>query len=324
MKSYSMICFFLSLAMILCPLVSVENVTSIIYAEQTEEQTTLPQPEKEVTAVKVMNADSKNITEMSLEDYLVGVIAEEMNASYNEEAIKAQAVAAHTMLLYSKEHKNQGLNGADITDSPATHQGFLTPAEQQKKWGKSYEKNYNKIKSCVAEVLDYVIFYDSQPINAVFHSTSNGKTENASDVWGGNYAYLISVDSSGDLKSPEYDSTAEFTESEFKKALENEGVKLQKSSDEWVGEITNTDTGMVESIVLGDKTFKGTEVRKIFSLKSSTFSIEHKDDKFIFKVKGYGHGVGLSQYGSNYLANEGYSYKEILAHYYPNTTIEKI
>ncbi len=324
MKSYSMICFFLSLAMILSPLVSVENVTHLIFTEQAEEETTLPQPENEPSAVKVMNADSKNITEMSLDDYLIGVIAEEMSASYNEEAIKAQVVAAHTMLLYSKEHKSQDLNGADITDSPATHQGFLTTAEQQEKWGENYEKYHDKIKSCVAEVLDYVIFYDSQPINAVFHSTSNGKTENASDVWGGEYAYLVSVDSEGDTQSPKYTSTAEFSEADFKAILEKEGVELQKSSDEWVGKITNTDTGMVKTIILGDKTFKGTEVRKLFSLKSSTFTITHTDGKFIFTVKGYGHGVGLSQYGSNHLANEGYSYKEILAHYYPNTTIEKI
>ncbi len=324
MKSYSMICFFLSLAMILCPLVSVENAASLISGEQTEEGTAQSDLQQQITAVKVMNADSKNITEMPLDEYLVGVIAEEMNASYNEEAIKAQVVAAHTMLLYSKEHKSEGLNGADITDSPATHQGFLTVAEQQKKWGESYEKYHDKIQSCVAEVLDLVVYYDGQPINAVFHSTSNGKTENASDVWGGSYAYLVSVDSIGDTLSPEYSSTAEFTEAEFKKILEAEEVTLPENAEEWIGEITNTETGMVKSITLGDKTFKGTEVRKLFSLKSSTFTLTHNDGKFVFTVKGYGHGVGLSQYGSNHLANEGYTYKEILAHYYPNTTIEKV
>lgn len=321
MKSYTMICFFLALAMILCPLCSVEKATDVLSQEFLGEEITVPQEEIAVTTVKVMNASSKNITEMPLRDYLAGVIAEEVNASYHEEAIKAQIIAAHTMLLYSKEYKNDGLNGADISDSSLTHQGFLTEDEQKEKWGENYEVYREKILKCVDEVMDLTIQYDGKPINAVFHAISNGQTENATDVWGGKYPYLISVSSVGDKLSPAYNSEVTVTEKEFKEIMENEDVELKENPADYVGKITNTDTGMVKTIMIGEKEFKGTEIRKLFSLKSSTFTIKYDDGNFIFNVCGYGHGVGMSQYGADYMARQGFTYEEILKHYYVGTEI---
>lgn len=323
MKSYSMICFFLSLAMILTPLCSVEKATDVISQEFLGEEITVPEEEETAVAtVKVMNANSKNITEMPLRDYLIGVVASEINAAYHEEAIKAQCVAAHTMLLYSKEYKNEGLNGADISDSSATHQGFLTVDEQKEKWGENYDKYHEKIEKCVDEVIDFTIQYDGKPINAVFHSISNGQTENATDVWGGEYPYLISVNSVGDKLAPAYKSEVTVTEEEFKEIMEKEGVELQKSPADYVGEITNTDTGMVKTIIIGEKTFKGTEIRTLFGLKSSTFTVKYTDGNFVFTVNGYGHGVGMSQYGADYMARQGFKYDEILKHYYVGTEIK--
>lgn len=321
MKSYSMICFFLSLAMILCPLVSVEKATDVISQEFLGEEITIPQEETAVATVKVMNASSKNITEMPLRDYLIGVVASEINAAYHEEAIKAQCVAAHTMLEYSKEYKNEGLNGADISDSSATHQGFLTEDEQKEKWGENYDTYREKIEKCVDEVIDLTIQYDGEPINAVFHSISNGQTENATDVWGGEYSYLISVNSVGDKLSPAYNSEVTVTEEKFKEIMTNEGAELKENPAEWVGEITNTDTGMVKTIIIGGKEFKGTEIRTLFELKSSTFTIKYADGNFIFTISGYGHGVGMSQYGADYMARQGFKYDEILKHYYVGTEI---
>lgn len=321
MKSYSMICFFLSLAMILCPLCSVEKATDVISQEFLGEEITIPEEEATVTTVKVMNASSKNITEMPLRDYLIGVVASEINAAYHEEAIKAQTVAAHTMLEYSKEYKNEGLDGADISDSSATHQGFLTVDEQKEKWGENYDTYREKIEKCVDEVIDYTIQYDGEPINAVFHSISNGQTENATDVWGGEYPYLISVNSVGDKLAPAYSSEVTVTAEEFKEIMEKENAQLQENPADYVSEITNTDTGMVKTIIIGEKAFKGTEIRTLFGLKSSTFTVKYTDGNFVFTVSGYGHGVGMSQYGADYMARQGFTYEEILKHYYVGTEI---
>ncbi|MBR5202517.1 MAG: stage II sporulation protein D [Clostridia bacterium] len=323
MKSYTVICFFLSLAMILFPLVSVEKATEFFSSEFSEKEvteTTIKAEEvveKNVT-VKVMNANSKNITELSLKDYLIGVASEEINAAYHEEAIKAQIVAAHTKLEYTKLHKNDDLGEADITDSATSYQGFLTEEEQREKWGKSYDVYHGKIEECVDEVLNVILVYENEPINAVFHAISNGQTENSADVWGGDFPYLVSVDSTGDKLSPAYKSEVTISSEDFKKKLIEEDVELGKKPEKWIEKITNTETGMVKNIVIGGKSFKGTEIRKIFDLRSSTFSVKYDDGNFIFTVNGYGHGVGMSQYGANYMAQQGLSYKQILAHYYKN------
>ncbi len=323
MKSYTVICFFLSLAMILFPLVSVEKATDVFLKEFSDEEITETttkaeeNTEKNVT-VKVMNASSKNITELSLKDYLIGVAAEEINAAYHEEAIKAQIVAAHTKLEYTKLHKNDDLGEADITDSATSYQGFLTEEEQREKWGKNYDTYHGKIEECVDEVLNVILVYKNEPINAVFHAISNGQTENSADVWGGDYPYLVSVESTGDKLSPAYKSEVIVSSEDFKKKVTDKGAELGKKPEKWVEKITNTETGMVKTIVIGGKTFKGTEIRKIFDLRSSTFAIKYDDGNFVFAVNGYGHGVGMSQYGANYMAQQGLSYKQILGHYYKN------
>lgn len=323
MKSYTLICFFLALAMILLPLVSVEKATDVISREFfTEEETeiTEKEPDENVNStVKVMNASSKNITEMSLREYLIGVVAAEVNPAYHEEAIKAQVVAAHTKLEYTKLHKTDNLEDADITDSASTHQGFLTEDEQKEKWGDNYKVYREKLEKCVDEVINTILTYENEPINAVFHAISNGQTENASDVWGGDYPYLISVQSAGDKLSPAYKSEVTVTSEEFKKKLIDNNVDLGENPEKWVEKITNTDTGMVKEIVIGGKNFKGTEIRTILGLKSSTFAVKYNDGSFVFTVCGYGHGVGMSQYGANHMAQQGFNYEQILEHYYQNS-----
>lgn len=325
MKSYTLLCFFLALAMILCPLCSVEKATKAISNEffsKTEtsfdEDYNAPPA---VSTVKIMSADSKNITETSLRDYLIGTVAAEMGPNYHEEAIKAQVIAAHTLLEYSKKHKSSSIGEADITDSSATHQGYLSDDAQKKKWGENYPKYREKIEKCVDEVIDYTIQYNGEVITAAFHAISNGSTENASDVWGGNYPYLVTVESAGDKLSPAYSSELTVKESDFKSIMEKEGAILDSAPDKWIGEIKNTTTGMVKTITIGGKEFKGTDIRKYFSLRSSTFTCAYKDGVFTFSVKGYGHGAGMSQYGADFMARQGANYKEILAHYYPNTEI---
>lgn len=322
MKSYSMIGFFLSLAMILCPLISVEKATSTIAQDLFGDNPTgLAQKssESEAATVKIMSADSKNITEISLKEYLIGVIFAEIGPLYNEEAIKAQVIASHTVLEYTKSNANNGLNGADISNSSQTHQGYLTREEQQEKWGENYDVYRQKVEKCVDEVLPLIIYYNNSPIAAAFFAVSNGKTENSSDVWGGSLPYLISVNSDCDKSSPSFLSTETVdTESFIETITENGGTDRENI----IGEITRTETGMVKTVTLCGKVFKGTEIRKLFSLNSSTFTVEEKDSDIIFTVSGRGHGVGMSQYGANYMASQGLTYKEILGHYYPNTEIK--
>ncbi len=327
MKSYTLICFFLSLAMILFPLLSVEKATNVIsrefFGKETMETTTnIDENKEEASTVKVMNASSKNITEMNLKEYLIGVVAEEVNPAFHEEAIKAQIVAAHTKLEYTKLHKNGNLKDADITDSASSHQGFLTEDEQREKWGENYNAYREKIAKCVDEVLNVIISYENEPINAVFHAISNGQTENASDVWGGNYPYLVSVQSVGDKLSPAYHSKVTVTKEEFMKKLTEKDADLSEKPEKWINKITNTSTGMVSKIVIGGKEFKGTEIRTLFGLKSSTFTVKYEDNNFTFTVCGYGHGVGMSQYGADYMARQGFKYDEILKHYYKNVELK--
>ncbi len=325
MKNYTMICFFLALGMIVFPLISLDK-TSDVLSQEFSGETVATENENIITevvpTVKVMSANSDNITEMPLKEYLIGVVAEEMNASYHEEAIKAQIVASHTLLLYIKNKNPDGLDGADISGDSNTHQGFLTKEKQQEKWKDNYEANYNKIAKCVDEVIDCSLQYDGEYINAAFHSISNGNTENAKDVWGGDYPYLVSATSIGDKLSPAFQSEVKVTADDFKKALKEKNVSYDDKPENWVKKITNTDTGMVKTIEIGDKTFTGREIRSLFSLRSSTFTCKYKDGNFIFTVSGYGHGVGMSQYGANYMAQQGFTYKEILKHYYKGVEIE--
>ncbi len=326
MKSYTLICFFLALAMILCPLVAVEKTKDVFSQEFIEEETTEAEviSENNNATVKVMSVNGNNITEMSLEEYLLGVVAGEMNASYNEEALKAQIITAHTLLLYTKEHNTKDLNGADITDSSALHQAFLSPEAQKEKWKDSYETYKSKIEKCIDEVGNLILQYNGEYICAVFHAISNGITENATDVWGGKYPYLASVDSVGDKLSPAYKSQVTFSQKEFKEILKSENVEFTDKAENWLGKATHTDTGMVKTITICGKSFKGTDIRKLFSLRSSTFACKYEDGEFIFTVNGYGHGVGMSQYGANYMAQQGADYKEILNHYYTNVEIVSI
>lgn len=326
MKSYTLLCFFLALAMIICPLCSVKKATDVIsnefFKNDSVENTELNAAIKADDAtVKIMSANSKNITEVGLREYLIGAAAAEMSPVYHEEAVKAQIIASHTMLEYSKLHKSDDLNGADISDSSGTHQGYISTDAQKEKWGENYEKYREKIEKCVDEVIGLTLQYNGEPITAAFHAISNGKTENASDVWGGNYPYLISVTSDGDKLSPDYSSEVSVSADEFKDAVEKQGAVLDEDASKWIEEIKRTPTGMVKEITIGGKAFKGTDIRSYFSLKSSTFNCTFKDGGFIFAVSGYGHGVGMSQYGADFMARQGFSYKEILEHYYPGTKL---
>lgn len=323
MKSYTAVCFFLAVALILFPLVSVpkarDTFSANISGESADETENYETPEEtETENVKVLATASGQVTELSLREYLIASVAAEIGGAAEAEAIKAQAIACHTLLLYKKAHKDASLGEADISD--ISHK-LLTTAEQQKKWGDNYQAYREKTEKCVEEVENKILCFDGEPIMATFFAISNGKTENAENVWSKAVPYLVSVESPDDKLSPGFSSVVSVSAEEFKKVLSDKGATPGEQEENWIGDTVLNSTGTVKSVTLCGKEFSGTEVRSIFSLKSATFSVKYEDGKFVFTVSGYGHGVGMSQYGANEMAKKGNTYDEILTHYYKNAVI---
>ena len=270
---------------------------------------------KNNTIIKVKDTKTNKIYEVPLEEYVIGVVAGETPISFNDEAIKAQAVAARTYALKKKETTKSNF---DVTND-TNYQVYLTKDQMLNKWKNNYNENYSKIKSNVLKTKGEVILYNNELIDAMFFSTSNGYTENSGDVFSNSVPYLKSVSSSWDqYESPVFNTTVEITKKEF---LFNLGINDNSIS---ISNIEKTNTGRVKSITINGKKFDSKEIRKIFNLRSTSFTITLSGDKVIFNVKGFGHGVGMSQYGANGMAKEGYNYKEIFQHYYKETEIKKI
>ena len=324
-KLYILIFSVIFLCMLTVPLISVENNDkNDKIPQKTESKTSsvsLKNSEKsEEKKVKIYLSDKKQISEITLSEYLVGVVMTEMDESYPDEALKAQAVAAHTLLLYrQKENKDKDY---DITDSYTADQGYMNKASRREKYGKIYKTTENRVKKLVNSVKNKVIYYKNEPILAVYHDTSGGKTENAKDIWGGDYPYLVSVESISDLLNPSYLSTVTYTKQEFESRLKGLGVSLPKSEKKYIGNSKTTESGTVKQIVIAGKTFSGQKIREAFNLRSANFDLKYEDKKFVFTVRGFGHGVGMSQYGALFMAKEGSNYKEILKWYYTGCEIK--
>lgn len=277
-------------------------------------------------SISVYIKSEDRVATMNKAQYLKEVVAAEMPASFEIEALKAQAVAARSYLearsaAYT-ENKDNVHKGAQICTDSTHCKAWISEEKRRESWGKDADKNWEKISSAVDSTSGEVMTYDGEVISAVFHSTSSGKTEASKDVWGGERPYLVSVDSPGDMQSPKYKSEKEMTLDDFKKtAAENiDGVDFTK---ETVGEILRSEAGGILEISIGGVKIKGTRFRTIFGLRSTNVQISISGDKVHFDVTGYGHGVGMSQYGANYLAGQGKKYDEILKTYYTGVEIVK-
>ena len=273
--------------------------------------------------IKVFLRGENKVVTMKSEEYVLGALMAEMPAEFESEALKAQAVAIRTYLSnkLNAKNKNNGHEDAPICDDSTHCQAYCSYEEMKNKWGKNASFYYEKCKIAVESTVGETAKYNGEPINAVFHAYSNGKTENAEDVWGSKVDYLVSVESPGDLELPKLFSYFEIDVDEFKKKMSDAyGCNFDKKL---IGDIVFTKGGSVSSIEIGNKVIKGTDLRKKFDLKSACFSIKQIDDKIKFDVKGYGHGVGMSQYGANYFAKQGLNYKEILEKYYTGISVSK-
>ena len=296
-------------------------VPSFFILTNYEEETVLKQFSEEKinnnneTLIKVKQTNKNKIIEIDIEDYVRGVLAGEMPISFELEALKAQAVAART---YGLRRINSN-NKYDVVDT-VMNQVYKDDETLKQTWGNYYDTYMDKIKKAVEETKGEYVDYNGTYADTLFFSTSVGNTENSEEIFGTKISYLQSVSSEWDEEvSPVYEEKNIFTRENFCKKL-----NLSDCSKIYVTILEETSTGRIKKIEINNKIFTGTEVAYYLGVRSNYFYIYIENNNVAVKTKGFGHGVGMSQYGAEGMANNGYTYKEILEHYYQGTTIKKI
>jgi stage II sporulation protein D len=264
------------------------------------------------------------IHEMDTNEYIWGVVAAEMPASFELEALKAQAVAARTYAVQKSQLGKANHPDADVCGDSTCCQAYISPEKAAKNWGANAEAYNKKITQAVAETGSQVIVYDGQLITAVFHSSSSQETLDSVEVWGGNLPYLVGVKSPEGDEVPNYHTEVTVAGEEFRKTFlaAHPDAVLGGAPSQWFGEAVRTSGGSVNQITIGGVVVKGTEVRSLYKLRSACFTVEPKENQVIFRVTGNGHGVGMSQYGANTMAKQGKSYQDILTWYYTGVKVE--
>ena len=284
--------------------------------------TILPQS-KNIQKITYLETETGKIKECELEEYLIGVLAAEMPAEYHIEALKAQAVAARSFIISRINETNPDHPNAVVCDDSTHCKAHWTEDAARQKWQKGKADQYwSKLKSAVDETAGEYMICEDQVVEAFFFARSNGKTENSEDVWTSQVAYLRSVKSEGDEKSPKFHSQKEMTIDEFKRIAEEkiEGVSWD---DYIIGDIERSDAGGIKTIDVGGISVKGSDFRFMYDLRSANIQIEIIEEVVKMDVKGYGHGVGMSQYGADYLARQGKNFEDILKTYYTGVSLDE-
>lgn len=318
MKKLAMILFIYTLIVLGLPLL----IVSVTHR--------LPKPISDgepLQSITTYNASTGEVVEINFSDYLKGVVAAEMPANFHSEALRAQAIAARSFILYRREEYQasgtpESHHGALVCTDSAHCKAWKSEDELHADWGQDYNVHMQKIADAVDGTAGIVLTYNGELVNAVFHSTSAGQTENAADVWGGEVAYLVSVPSYGDELSPRYNSSLTLNADEYKKKLQSvypEAVFPEGSA--LVDEILRSPAGGIKQITTGGVTLSGMHFRNLYGLQSTNIQFTQSASAITMEVKGNGHGVGMSQYGANFLANQGKSCEEILKSYYSGVTI---
>ena len=264
----------------------------------------------------VLTADGVETVTMS--DWLPGVVAGEMPALFEEEALKAQAVAARTYIMYSMGREKPAHPEADVCDDPACCKAHSTDEELREKWGESYEENMARVLEAVRSTDGEYMSYGGGVIQAVFHSSSAGRTEDSAAIWQAE-PYLVSVESPETADDvPNYVSSVTVSPEDFRETVLAAHPEAEFGEDPafWLGAAVHDASGRVESVDIGGAQVPGTELRTLFELRSTAFALDYTAEGFLFTVTGYGHGVGMSQYGAKVMAEDGDDYRAILAHYY--------
>lgn len=259
-------------------------------------------------------ADGSSVR-MTMTDYLTGVLLAEMPADFEPEALKAQAVVARTYTQKAQVTGGKHADGSVCTESTCC-QGWIDPDTYLRDRGSP--EDVEKIRNAVLETAGYVLTYDGTLIEATYFSCSGGATEDAAAVWGRDFPYLRSVDSPGEAQGSHYTDTVSFTPQSFSEAL---GVTLTGTPDTWFGYTTYTAGGGVNSMIIGGKEYHGTQLRSMLKLRSTAFTVTVREEVIYITTRGYGHRVGMSQYGADAMAVAGSSYSQILAHYYQGAVL---
>lgn len=278
-------------------------------------------------AFHILNTATGQVFTVDDRDFLYGAVAAEMSPEAEPEALKAQAVACYTYYsrqrTLNKKSPSSSLKGADF--SADTKNGIIyCPKELMKShWGSKFDERYQKLTTAVESVFGQVLKSDGELIDATYYAISSGNTENSKDIWGGNCPYLISVASPGDIFAGGFQTKVIVGADKFKSGILNISPKANLSGDPstWIGVSERTAAGSVKNMVLGNQTLTGNQIRSAFNLRSANFTISYSDNSFTFFVKGYGHGVGMSQAGAQYMAKQGADYKQILSWYYPTSVL---
>lgn len=267
--------------------------------------------------------EGETVKTVTMAEYLPYVLAAEVPVSFAEEALKAQAVAARTYIAYCVGHANPKHPEADLCTEAGCCMAYSDETVLRGAWGEKFDEYFPIISAAVTATDGQVLSYDGEPILASFHSSSAGQTEDGAELWG-DVPYLISVKSpETENDVPDYVTTVEVTTENLRETilLLKPDAGFNGDPSGWLGEAELDASGRVRTIMVSGSLLTGTEMRKLFSLRSTAFTLEYRDGMFVFTVTGYGHGLGMSQYGANVMAKNGFAYREILAHYYPETKL---
>lgn len=265
-----------------------------------------------------LRTEGNTVEQMNMDEYLVGVLLAEMPPSFSMEALKAQTVVARTYARKAYATGGKHLDGSVCTN-PSCCQGYIQEEGYLKSGGRT--ESIDKIRSAVQATSGQVLTYNQELIEATYFSCSGGKTEAAVAVWGTDFPYLQSVESPGEEQATHYTDLVTFSPKEFADALQ---IPMEEDPAKWVGDVTYTEGGGIQSMEICGRMFTGTQLRNLLGLRSTAFSIAADQETVTVTSKGYGHRVGMSQYGAEAMASAGASYEEILMHYYRGTVLTQL
>lgn len=335
MKKMILLFLFVAAALTAVPL-AVQQLSGSVPTEQVATEPSFPEGEQDSHAVlqqeegsqkeeiAVCMASSGAVVSMSVEDYVIGVVAAEMPALYEEEALKAQAAASMNLArLALQQGTSDRLGGGHISSSAAQDQAYLTLEQMQNKWGDEFDTYYRRIAAAVQAVAGYEIVYENVLCRTCFHAVSPGKTENSENVWVTPTPYLTAVDSSFDSTADNFTVSVQIYADDFAQGLAQYGFQPEQNARHWLGKSTYSPSGTLMELEVGNITVSGQQLRNAFGLRSAAITVFYEDGEFIMRTNGYGHGVGMSQYGAQQLALQGYSWQEIIRYYYTDAEIRK-
>lgn len=328
---------FIFICFILPALLTKRNVST--FSDDTEntltqENTQVEQNNNEISdynysqygIIKLLHKKTGEVEEVTMDDYLCNVVSAEMPADYEIEALKAQAIVARTYTVYKIQNKKH--DNADICDDSTCCQAWVSKDDRFARWEESKrEDNWSKIQQCVNETKGKIITYNNQPINAFFHANSGGTTELPVNVWGGSgLPYLQVVQTAGEEGYTQYSSEVVLKQEELINKIKEkyEDIQIDFNNNEDIKILEYTDSGRVKTIKFGNHELSGVETRTLLGLKSTNFEIIRENEQIKFSVKGYGHGVGMSQTGADTMAKQGSNYEEIIKHFYVGVEIKDI